>query len=84
VGDPNAINDGSQRSRVEPDDEDDDDDMEPDGVLKAAITGTRPDDAITENLPDLTSVLARSVCGYLAETRQEVRHSLGSNNWAVS
>ena len=37
-----SINDGSQRSHLDPDDEDDDDDdMEPDGVLKAAMSGAR-------------------------------------------
>jgi penicillin G amidase len=85
VGDPNATNDGSQRSRLGSDDEDDDDDdTESDGVLKAGVPNPHRDDALAENLPDLTSVLARSVRDYLAETRQEIRHSLGSNNWVVS
>ena len=85
VGDPNAVNDGSRHSRVDPDDEDDDGgDMEPDGVLKTGVSNTRPDVAVAENLPDLTSVLAHSLRGYLAETQQEIRHSLGSNNWVVS
>jgi penicillin amidase len=85
VGDPNAVNDGSQRSRVDPNDEDDDDDdMEPDGVLKAS--GPNPDrnDSVPGNFTDLTSALASSVRGYLAETQHEIRHSLGSNNWVVS
>jgi penicillin amidase len=85
VGDPNAINDGSQRSRVDPNDDDnDDDDMEPDGVLKAGGPNPHRDDAAPENLSDLTSVLACSVRGHLAEAQQEIRHSLGSNNWVVS
>jgi penicillin amidase len=85
VGDPNAINDGSRHSRVDPGDEGDDgDDMESDGVLKTGVSNPRRDDAVAENLPDLTSVLALSVRGYLAETQQEIRHSLGSNNWVVS
>ena len=84
VGDPNVVNDGSQRSRVDPDDEDDDDeDMDPDAVLKASATG--PTDAAgSEGFPDLTSALARSMRGFLAETRRDIRHGLGSNNWVVS
>jgi penicillin amidase len=86
VGDPNVVNDGSQRSRVDSgdeDDDDDDDDMEPDGVLKASATGSNnvaPPDAIT----DLTTALANSVSDYIEASRSEIRHSLGSNNWVVS
>jgi penicillin G amidase len=85
VGDPNVVNDGSERSRVDPDDEDDDDDdMEPDdAVLKARVTS--PTDAIgAEGVPDLTSALASSVLGYLQDSAREIRQSLGSNNWVVS
>jgi penicillin G amidase len=85
VGDPNVVNDGSERSRVDPDDEDDDDDdMEPDdAVLKARVTP--PTDTIgPEGVPDLTSALASSVLGYLQDCASEIRHSLGSNNWVVS
>jgi penicillin amidase len=83
VGDPNVANDGSQRSRADPDDEDDDDDMEPDTVLKAGGLGSA--DAITpEGFPDLTSALAHSIRGFLEDTRGEIRHGLGSNNWVVS
>jgi penicillin G amidase len=87
VGDPNILNDGSQRSRVDPDDEDDDDDdddMGPDdAVLKARVTP--PADTIgAEGIPDLTSALASSVLGYLQDSAREIRHSLGSNNWVVS
>src|SRR6185295_10097643 len=65
VGDPNAINDGSRHSRVDPDDEDDDDDdMESDGFLKTGVSSPRRDDTVAENLPDLTSILAHSVRGY--------------------
>jgi penicillin G amidase len=83
VGDPNVANDGSQRSRVDPDDEDDDDDdMEPDTVLKADGLGSGA--TTPEGFPDLTSALALSVRGFLEETRGEIRHGLGSNNWVVS
>ncbi len=84
VGDPNVVNDGSQRSRVDPDDEDDDDDdMDSDTVLKAnAVEPTDP--AEQDGFPDLTSALARSMRGFLADTRRGIRHGLGSNNWVVS
>jgi penicillin G amidase len=84
IGDPNVINDGSQRSRIEQDDQDDDeDDMEPSTVLKANMTSS-PDDEAVANFPDLTSALARSMCDFLAETRHDIRRGLGSNNWVVS
>jgi penicillin G amidase len=90
VGDPNVVNDGSQRSRLDPDDEDDDDDDEmgdDDGVLKAGSGAIPPDlipSSLSEAFPDLTSALATSIRGYLAETQRDVRHGLGSNNWVVS
>ncbi|HUE44457.1 MAG TPA: penicillin acylase family protein, partial [Candidatus Sulfotelmatobacter sp.] len=37
-----------------------------------------------ESAPDLTTALANSVVGYIRDTQSEIRHSLGSNNWAVS
>jgi penicillin G amidase len=86
VGDPNVVNDGSQRSRVDSgdeDDDDDDDDMEPDAVLKAEGTGTIEDEQ-PESFPDLGSALAQSIGGFLAESRREIRRGLGSNNWVVS
>jgi penicillin amidase len=84
VGDPNIVNDGSQRSRVDPDDEDDDDeDMEPDAVLKAGGTGAANGEQ-PESYPDLGSALAGSIGGFLAESQGEVRSGLGSNNWVVS
>ena len=84
VGDPNAVNDGSERSRGDPDDEDDDDDdMGSDSVLKADVTRSN-DAAGSEGFPDLTSALAGSLRGFLADSRREIRHGLGSNNWVVS
>jgi penicillin G amidase len=84
VGDPNVVNDGSQHSRVDPNDEDDeDDDMGPDTVLKASATGSL-DDAAPETFPDLTSALGRSMRDFLAESRRDIRRGLGSNNWVVS
>jgi penicillin amidase len=88
VGDPNVINDGSQHSRVDPDqgDDDDDEDMESDDVLKARNATIAPlaTSAGAGNAPDLTSALAHSVLGYLEDSGREIRHSLGSNNWVVS
>jgi penicillin G amidase len=87
IGDPNIVNDGSQRSRVDPDnqddDDDDDDDVDPDGVLKARAIAPNLDSE-PEAAPDLTSALASSVVGYLQDSSREIRHSLGSNNWVVS
>jgi penicillin G amidase len=86
VGDPNIVNDGSQHSRVDPDedddDDDDDDDMEPDGVLKARAA--QPDAVQPDAAPDLTAAMASSVRSDLEDSRREIRHSLGSNNWVVS
>lgn len=82
IGDPNVPNDGSQRSASDPD-EDDDDDMQPDTVLKARVNGSRAPVA-PEHFPDITSALAESIQGFLAESGSEIRQGLGSNNWVVS
>ena len=83
IGDPNSLDDGSQRSAADADDEEDDDDMQPDTVLKAGrgstSSGVAPDGA-----PDLTSALLPSIRGFLDESRSEIRQGLGSNNWVVS
>ncbi len=83
VGDPDVPNDGSQASRVDPDDEDDDDDMPTDDVLKASARGPGSN-RTPETYTDLTSALWPSVEGYLEETQSEIRKGLGSNNWVVS
>lgn len=83
VGDPNALNDGSQRSAADADDEDDDDDMEPDTVLKASQRGANGI-AAPEKAPDLAAALLPSIQGFLEQSRSEIRQSLGSNNWVVS
>jgi penicillin amidase len=82
VGDPNAPNDGSQRSAADADDEDDDD-MEPDPVLKASFDGKKKI-ATPESAPDLTTALLPSIREFLEESQTEIRQSLGSNNWVVS
>jgi len=83
VGDPNAPNDGSQRSAADADDEDDDDDMEPDTVLKASQRGANWI-AAPENVPDLATALLPTIQRFLEQSRSEIRQSLGSNNWVVS
>lgn len=81
VGDPNVLNDGSQRSATDPDDEDDDD-MPSDTVLKAQ--GHGPGDITWPSSElDLTSAIAESIQGFLAESQNEIRQGLGSNNWVV-
>ena len=80
IGDPNVPNDGSQRSATDPDD--DDDDMQPDTVFKAELgraTGSESD----RSAPDVNTALAQSVERFLAESWNEVRQGLGSNNWVV-
>jgi penicillin amidase len=81
VGDPSVANDGSQHSRVDPDDEDDED-IGADTVLKASVI--RSTGAAPEGYPDLTTAIAQSIQGFLADTQQDIRRELGSNNWVVS
>jgi len=81
IGDPNVPNDGSQRTRVQTDQDDDDDDSEEDTVLKA---GVRREEAPAARFPDLTSALADDVRDSLLDIQQEIRQSLGSNNWVVN
>jgi len=81
IGDPNVPNDGSQRSHVQTDQDDDDDDDEADTVLKA---GLRLDESSAGRFPDLTSALASDVRDSLLDIQQDVRQSLGSNNWVVN
>jgi penicillin G amidase len=83
VGDPNVPNDGSQHSAADADDEDNDDDMQPDTVLKAGL-GVSNGAAEPEGAPDFSSALSQSIRGSLAESRNEIRQGLGSNNWVVS
>jgi penicillin amidase len=78
VGDPDQPGGGSQRSG-DPDDEDDDNDMSPDDVLKAANRSP-----VGPGFTDLTSALAPAVVQWVSDSRLEIRHALGSNNWAVS
>ncbi|HEY6947126.1 MAG TPA: penicillin acylase family protein [Candidatus Acidoferrum sp.] len=83
VGDPNVLNDGSQRAVTDPNDDDDDDDMQPDTVFKADLAN--PKESVSgSRAPDLTSALAHSVEQFLAKSQSDIRAGLGSNNWVVS
>ena len=83
IGDPNVPNDGSQRTRVQPDEDDEDEDAKPGTVLKAGPDNRGNTDS-TARFPDLTSALAADVRDSLLEIQQDIRHGLGSNNWVVS
>jgi penicillin amidase len=80
IGDPDEPNDGSRASQLNPDDEDDDDDMS-DDVLKASTASPR---ASADSPTDLSSSLWPSIRSQLDATQNELRQSLGSNNWVVS
>jgi penicillin G amidase len=82
VGDPNVLNDGSQRSATDPDEEDDDD-MQPDDILKADVNRGRGE-VSSEGASGLTSALAESIQSFLSEAPKEIQKGLGSNNWVVS
>jgi len=86
VGDPSVANDGSgsQRAKADADDDDDDDDdMEPDDVLKANA-GTARFGATPAGFADVTEELADSITSFVADSQNEIRQGLGSNNWVVS
>jgi len=83
VGDPNVTQDGSERSRANSGDEDDDDDLETDTVLKASA-GKIPSLAAPEPFTGLASALWPSLRDSLENSRREIRHGLGSNDWVVS
>ena len=85
VGDPNVPNDGSQASRLDPDDEDDDDDeMSDDDVVLKASTTHYSNTPTPETYADLTSALWPSIHSYLDQSQSEIRQGLGSNNWVVN
>jgi penicillin G amidase len=62
--------------------DDDEDEMDPESVLKASFQPNTVPSASNE--PDLTSALSASVRDWLSKSHQEIRHTLGSNNWVVS
>jgi penicillin G amidase len=81
VGAKEAAGDSAEHSQANSDD-DDDDDMVGDDVLTAQ---QRPTTApVAEDFPDLHAALGEPIQGWLADTRREIRHGIGSNNWVVS
>lgn len=82
VGDPNAGKD-SHGTKNPDDDPDDDDEMDSEEVLKARLQTESVLSAEAEQ-PDLTAVLAEEAKSWLNESQQEIRQTLGSNNWVVS
>ena len=82
IGDPNVPNDGSRGTRVQSDPDDDDDDSEPNSVIKTRLEGDNAN--LAARFPDLASALATDVRSSLFDIQQEIRESLGSNNWVVN
>lgn len=80
VGDPHAGKDPRAQSDRDPDE--DEDEMDPEDLLKAERE-SNSSPAIA-SVPDVTSLLASEVRLWLRESQQEIRHSLGSNNWVVN
>lgn len=81
VGDPGVGKD--PHAAQANDDQDDDDEMDPEDVLKAGLNLPSSPDAAAD-VPDVTTALAGAVRDWLQESQQEIRQSLGSNNWVVS
>jgi penicillin amidase len=81
VGDNNAAKDAHAAAKSDDDPDDDDDDADSEDVLKAKAE-TQPSRSPAA-APDVTTALAESVRDWLEESQQEIRHTLGSNNWVV-
>jgi penicillin G amidase len=82
VGDKDAGKDPHAATRPDQDPDEDEDEMDPEDVLKAKREF--PAATTVANAPDLVSAFPEKVLDWLEESRQEIRHSLGSNNWVVS
>jgi penicillin G amidase len=81
VGDSNVGKDAHAAAKSDDDPDDDDDDADSEDVLKArAETQQSPSAA---DAPDLTTALAEAVRDWLQKSQQEIRQTLGSNNWVV-
>ena len=80
VGDSGNGKDTRRAAQADPDG--DEDSGEAEDVLKASVKpGAAPTAA---DVPDVTSALASEVVDWLSESQQQIRRSLGSNNWVVS
>ena len=82
VGD-SAVGKDPHAAQADDDSDDDDDEMDPEDVLKARLQLPASLDTAAD-LPDATSALAGAVRDWLEESEQEIRQSLGSNDWVVS
>ncbi|HEX8872916.1 MAG TPA: penicillin acylase family protein [Candidatus Acidoferrum sp.] len=81
LGDPNV--EGAAQSASQADaDNSDDDELAIDDVLKASRSEYEAPDAVSA--PDLTSLLALQAAKWLERSPDDLRHSLGSNNWVVN
>ena len=81
IGDPNAERNPHDPSQADADEDDDDDQMDSDDVLKASRGLSASPSAADD--PDLISLFASQVKGWLRESNRDIRRSLGSNNWVV-
>ena len=84
IGDPNVVNDGSQRSATDPDEDDDDDEMQSDSVIKTALEGRASGVEAQRSVPAFIYARGLPVDGFLEESRSEIQQGFGSNNWVVS
>jgi penicillin amidase len=82
VGDKDAGKDPHAATQPDDDPDEDEDEMDPEEVLKAKRElRSAP---TVGNAPDLVSAFPDKVLDWLEESQQEIRHSLGSNDWVVS
>jgi len=82
VGDTNSGKDPHANTQSNRDEDDDEEEMDSEGVLKAKWE--KPADTTDGDSPDLTSAMGEAVKDWLGESRREIRHALGSNNWVVN
>jgi penicillin amidase len=81
VGDPN-VKDATTSNAQDDEDDDDQDEMDYDDLMRAGLMHPGLLDAMKE--PDLTSYFAHQVKEWLREGDDDIRGTLGSNNWVVS
>jgi penicillin amidase len=79
VGDKDAGKDPHAAARPDDDPDEDEDEMDPEEVLKAKRELTS-----APIVGNLVSAFPDKVLDWLEESRREIRHSLGSNDWVVS
>jgi penicillin amidase len=100
IGDPDNPNDGSQASQIDPNEDDDEDMTGDDVLKALAtpnLDSVQPLRNVTSSdlasdryageasdTSDIAAALWPSISEYLSESQNEIRQSLGSNNWVVS